>query len=127
MSNPGIKVIPSGDIANISPDGQGYSSDFQSPKVTIPYRGNFQVNATGYGIVTTPHPIGYSPVAIAFYRMVDDRWKVFDNTTIGIETNRKDFVIRTYDRGIYLPTIWIDAIIEYKVWLLLDPAQEAVV
>lgn len=118
----GIKVVPRGEnIDKAPPDRQTFSSQFQSPKVTEPFKGTLQLDANGNGSVPIPHTLGYSPAAFPFYKIDDGNWFPFDNLVVGLETNVRDFVVRTPEGGI---PAYQNKLITYKVWLLRDPAQD---
>jgi len=127
MSKPGITVVSGGDVDTVPEWEQNYSSEHQSPKVTKPFKGTFTTNANGGGRSSIYHGLSYRPVAFAFYKLPNENWRPIDNTSVGIQTNILDFVIESYDYGDpYHDAKWNSATIQFKAWLLLDPAQDII-
>ena len=125
----GIRVVQQGQsIEDTPPDEVSYSSEFQSPKVSIPYKGFIDGDNLGNGIVRINHGLSYAPVAIAFWKTIAGNWQATDNDRIGIETNRRDFVIRLRQNNFEGESIteFKNRRIPFKVWLMLDPAQEII-
>lgn len=124
MSKPGITVVSSGNVETVPEWEQNFSSEHQSPKVMKPFKGSFVTNANGGGRASVYHGLNYRPVAFAFYKLANENWLPIDNTSVGIQTNILDFVIESYDAGNpYIAARWQSATVQYKAWLLLDPAQ----
>ena len=125
----GIRVVQQGqDIDYTPPDEISYSSEFQSPKVSVPYKGFIQGDNLGNGVTTINHGLTYAPVAIAFWKSTNGNWRATDNDSIGIETNRRNFVIRlrkNINESEAIPE-FKNRQIPFKVWLMLDPAQEII-
>ena len=125
----GIRVVQQGqDIEYTPPDEISYSSEFQSPKVSVPYRGFVQGDNFGNGSLTINHGLSYAPVALAFWKTRDGKWLTTDNASIGIESNRRTFVIRLQKVGFVEEANpeFKNRKIPFKVWLMLDPAQEVI-
>jgi len=125
----GIRVVQKGEDIDFTPPADiSYSSEFQSPKVTAPYRDSFQCDALGNGQVIINHPLNYAPVALAFYKTPGQNWKATDNDSIGIETNKRTFVIRTRKNTSEFEVLpqFAGTVVQYKIWLMLDPAQEII-
>jgi hypothetical protein len=124
MARPGITVVSGGNVDTVPEWEQTFSSEHQSPKVTKPFKGTFTTNANGGGRSSIFHGLPYRPVAFAFYRLPGEYWLPIDNTSVGIQTNLLDFVIESYDAGNpFIASRWKNKVVEYKAWLLLDPAQ----
>lgn len=125
----GIRVVQQGqDIDYTPPDEISYSSEFQSPKVSVPYKGYIQGDNLGNGSVTINHGLPYAPVAIAFWKAANGYWQSTNNDSIGIETNRRNFVIRLR-KNIHEAEANLEfknKRVPFKVWLMLDPAQEVI-
>ena len=126
----GIRVVQQGqDIDYTPPDEVSYSSEFQSPKVSLPYKGYIQGDSWGNGLTSITHPLSYSPVAIGFWKTTSGTWRSFDNDDIGIETNRRNFVVRLRKNVVNEAEAnpeFKNRRVPFKVWLLLDPAQEII-
>lgn len=124
MAEYGIRVVqPGQDIDYTPPDEVSYSSEFQSPKVYRPYRGVIKGDANGDGSVKVLHDIVYSPQGEAFYKTPARGWRSIDNYNIGLETNPGNFVLRfRKSQGSPYPE-FVNADVQYKVYILLDPAQ----
>ena len=125
----GIRVVQQGqDIKYTPPDEISYSSEFQSPKVSVPYRGFIQGDNLGNGSVTINHGLSYAPMALAFWKNSSGGWQATDNDTIGIETNRRNFVIRLRKNIHEAEAIpeFKNRRVPFKVWIMLDPAQEII-
>ena len=125
----GIRVVQQGqDIEYTPPDEISYSSEFQSPKVSVPYRGFVRGDNLGNGSIAINHGLSYAPVAIAFWKSVSGNWQSTNNDTIGIETNRRDFVIRLRKNINEAEAVaeFKNRQVPFKVWLMLDPAQEVI-
>lgn len=125
MTKPGIKVSSRKDVSVADPDELDYTSEAQSPKISKPYRGTLQLNARGFAEAIIDHELSYAPSAFAFYKLNDGDWFMVNNTSVGIDTSTDEFTVSTYDYGGDTPPPGVaNGKLDYKVWLLLDPAQE---
>ena len=125
----GIRVVqPGTDIEAALPNEIDYGSEFQSPKVNKPLRGQFQCDSLGNSRLEIPHGLTYAPGVIAFYRTPSANWRATDNDAIGVQPNRFTVIIRTRlnDQDNQTNPLFKNAIVDYKIYSLLDPAQEII-